>query len=157
MSRINKGLERIDIPDLGWISPRTKVQWQIKGVDRAKPWPGSQDTGSLVAATVAYIAESLSSGNLQSSGGKKIHQKIYCIMSNSGQQHEEKQNKGQRVRVCMNPVLDEGSGKALNRDLIEFWAEGRTGHRRSRGLPQPLYLKTFPSQAPSAPHQYQRS
>lgn len=103
MSRINKGLERIDIPDLGGVSPRTKVQWQIKGLGRAKPWPGSQDTGSLVAATVANKAESLSSGNLQSTGGKKIPQQIYCIMSSSGQPHEEKQNKvrGQRVRICV--------------------------------------------------------
>lgn len=30
MSRMNKGLERIDTPDLGWLSPRTKVQWPIK-------------------------------------------------------------------------------------------------------------------------------
>lgn len=75
MSTINRGLERIDIPDLGWVNPRRKVRWQMKGLRRTKPWPGSQDTGSLAAAIVGNKAESLRSGNLQSSGARKSSSK----------------------------------------------------------------------------------
>lgn len=67
----------------------------------------------LVAATVGNKAESLNSGNMQSSGGKKIHRQIYCIISGSCQQQEEKQQvQGPESEgMCEGPVLDEGSGR----------------------------------------------
>lgn len=156
-STILRLLERIDIPDLRWVSPRRKFWWPIKGLCRAKLWPWSQDTGSFVAATVGNEAESLSSGNLQFSGGKKIHQQIYCIMSGSSQQQEEKQQgvTPKSESMCGHPVLDEGSGR-LWTERMEFWAEERTRKGGPVDSPSQSVSKPFHLRPLLSPHQYQR-